>query len=110
MYAIPTAADRLGVTPGALRKALDRGETIANLTRACGLDPDEMTLAVIDAEVADVEALALISGFDDTEIALFVSELRAFIITFVWDGEAAANARFDAGTIEWVGERELAAA
>lgn len=95
MYAISTAAERLGVTPTALETALDRGETIATLTRACGLDPDEMTLSVINAEVADVEALAVIAGFDAAEVAQFVAEVRAYLITLVWDGEAAADARFD---------------
>lgn len=97
MYAISTAAANLGVTPSALETALSRGETIASLTRACGLDPDEMTRSVIEAEVADVEALAMIAGFDSAEITQFVKEMCEYLITLVWDGEAAADARFGLG-------------
>ena len=107
MYAMTTAAEHLGVTPKALSTALERGETIASLTRACGLDPDEMTLAVINAEVADIEALAMIAGFDASTTATFVAELREYLITYVWDGQAAADARFDGA---YWSRRELVAA
>jgi hypothetical protein len=95
MYAIPAAADILGVTPEALETALERGETIATLTRACGLDVEQMTEQVLDAEVPDVEALATIAGFDSDEVSQFSHELRSYLISFIHEGEQAANARFD---------------
>lgn len=94
MYAISTAADILGVTPTALEAALARGETIVSLTRACGLDPDEMTESVVDAEVADVAALAMIAGFDADAIAEFVAEMRAYLVSFVTHGEQVAEQFF----------------
>ncbi|WP_129664720.1 hypothetical protein [Phytoactinopolyspora endophytica] len=95
MYAIPTAAGILGVTPAALEAALQRGETIATLARACGLDLDTMTDSLVDAEVPDVEALATIAGFDSDDISEFTAEMRAYLVTFINDGEHVANAQFD---------------
>lgn len=99
MYAIPTAAGILGVTPRALEAALDRGETIASLTRACGLDPEEMAQSVVDAEVADVEVLATIAGFSAADVAVFVQEMRAYLVCFVYDGEDVADALFDGAAL-----------
>ncbi|NED94736.1 hypothetical protein G1H11_05370 [Phytoactinopolyspora alkaliphila] len=95
MYAIPAAAEVLGVTPTALEAALRRGETIASLTEGCGLDVDRMTEQVLDAEVPDIEALASIAGFDSDEIDQFAAELRNYLISFIHEGEQAANALFD---------------
>ncbi|AYY12589.1 hypothetical protein EF847_07595 [Actinobacteria bacterium YIM 96077] len=95
MYAISTAAEILGVTPSALEAALERGETIATLTEACGLDLDHMTESLVNAEVPDIEALAMIAGFDSDEIAQFGAEVRQYVTSFIHDGEQAANRRFD---------------
>jgi hypothetical protein len=95
MYAITAAADVLGVTPRALRKALQRGETIASLTQACGLDLDVMTAKIVDSEVPDVEALAKIAGFRDDDVSRFSTEMRDYLVSFIQHGEQAANALFD---------------
>ncbi|NEE03743.1 hypothetical protein [Phytoactinopolyspora halotolerans] len=95
MYAIPTAAEILGVTPAALEAALERGETIATLSRSCDVDVDTMTESLVDAEVPDVEALATIAGFTSDEIAQFAAELRAYLVEFVNEGQDAADNLFD---------------
>ncbi|WP_166345563.1 hypothetical protein [Phytoactinopolyspora limicola] len=95
MYAIPTAAEILGVTPAALEAALDRGETIATVTRACGLDVDHMTESLVNAEVPDIEALAMIAGFTTAEISQFAAEVRTYLTSFVEHGQQAADAWFD---------------
>lgn len=100
MYAIPTAAQILGVTPKALATALERGETIHSLAVACGQDPDRMTEAIIDAETADVVALASIAGFGPDAVAEFARELRAYLVAFVHDGEHAADRLFEARTLQ----------
>lgn len=100
MYAIPTAAHILGVTPAALEAALERGETIRSITIACGHDPERMTDAVIEAETADVVALAGIAGFGPDAIAEFVRELRAYLVTFVRDGERVADRLFETRTLQ----------
>lgn len=95
MYAMTTAAEILGVTPAALEAALARDETILSLTRACGLDPKRMTEAIVDAETADVEALATIAGFGADDVAGFVGEMRSYLVSFVTDGEHVADRLFD---------------
>jgi hypothetical protein len=100
MYAIPTAAHILGVTPAALEAALDRGETIRSLALACGLDPDLMTEAIIDAETADVIALASIAGFGPEDVAEFARELRSYLVAFVHDGERVADRLYEAATLQ----------
>lgn len=100
MYAIPTAAQFLGVTPTALEAALDRGETLRSLTIACGLDPDRMTEAVVDAETADVVALARIAGFGPDAVAEFTRELRAYLVAYVRDGEQAADRLFETRVLQ----------
>ncbi|WP_157987492.1 hypothetical protein [Jiangella endophytica] len=100
MYAIPTAAQILGVTPTALEAALERGETIRSLAIACGQDPDRMTEAVIDAETADVVALAGIAGFGPDAVAEFVRELRSYLVAFVRDGERVADQLYETRTLQ----------
>lgn len=100
MYAIPTAAHILGVTPTALEAALERGETIRSITIACGIDPERMTDAVVDAETADVVALARIAGFGPDAVAEFVRELRAYLVAFVRDGERVADRLFETRTLQ----------
>ncbi|WP_157574935.1 hypothetical protein [Jiangella muralis] len=100
MYAIPTAAHILGVTPAALAAALERGETIRSLTIACGHDPERMTQAVVDAETADVVALAGIAGFGPDAVAEFVGELRAYLVAFVRDGQRVADRLFETRTLQ----------
>ncbi|SEF15203.1 hypothetical protein [Jiangella alba] len=100
MYAIPTAAHLLGVTPAALEAALERGETIRSLTIACGQDPERMTDAVIDAETADVVALAGIAGFGPDAVAEFVRELRDYLVAFVRDGQRVADRLFETRTLQ----------
>lgn len=92
MDMVTAAADELGVTPRALRAALDRGETIGSFAGACGLDVAAVTAAIVDAEVSDIEALAPIAGFDDADITLFVAEMAAWLRAYVEDGEAAGDA------------------
>lgn len=99
MYAIPTAAHILGVTPAALEAALERGETIRTLALACGLDPDLMTEAIVDAETADVVALASIAGFGREDVAEFARELRAYLMTFVDEGERVADRLYETTTL-----------
>jgi hypothetical protein len=99
MYAIPTAAEILGVTPNALEAALDRGETIATVTRACGLDVEHMKESLIDAEVPDIEALAMIAGFDSEEISQFAAEVRSYLDSFVEHGEQVADTWFDSPAV-----------
>ena len=100
MYAIPTAALMLGVTPTALEAALERGETISGLALARGQDPDRMTEAIIDAETADVVALASIAGFGPDAVAEFTRELRAYLVAFVRDGERVADRLFEPRTLQ----------
>ncbi|TDD68499.1 hypothetical protein E1262_15880 [Jiangella aurantiaca] len=100
MYAIPTAAQILGVTPAALEAALEHGETIRSLTIACGHDPDLMTEAIVDAETADVVALADIAGFGPDAIAEFARELRAYLVAFVSDGQHVADRLFETRTLQ----------
>jgi hypothetical protein len=100
MYAIPTAAQMLGVTPTALEAALERGETIASLALACGLDPESMTETIIDAETADVVALASIAGFGPDAVAEFARELRTYLVAFVRDGERVADRLFEPRTLQ----------
>ncbi|WP_146605229.1 hypothetical protein [Jiangella anatolica] len=100
MYAIPTAADILGVTPAALETALARGETIRSLAIACGQDPERMTEAIIDAETADVVTLARIAGFGADAIAEFARELRAYLVAFVTDGAHVADRLFETRTLQ----------
>ncbi|WP_152690575.1 LLM class oxidoreductase [Jiangella alkaliphila] len=100
MYAIPTAAHILGVTPAALEAALERGETIRSLTIACGQDPDRITEAIVDAETGDVVALARIAGFEPDAIAEFTRELRAYLVAFVDDGERVADRLFETRTLQ----------
>ncbi|HEY9410703.1 MAG TPA: hypothetical protein VIP77_14080 [Jiangellaceae bacterium] len=85
------------MTTTALQAALDRGETIASLARSCGLDVRGVLEPVVDAEVADVEALAIIAGFGPDEVAEFAHELRTYLTSFVLDGEHVADARWSAG-------------
>ncbi|TDC56680.1 hypothetical protein E1212_01555 [Jiangella ureilytica] len=99
MYAIPTAAHILGVTPAALEAALQRGETIRTLALACGLDPDLMTEAIVDAETADVVALASIAGFGQDDVAEFTRELRAYLVAFVDEGEPVADRLYETATL-----------
>lgn len=96
MYAITTAAEILGVTADALERALDRGETIGTLTKACGLDVDAMTRAVVDAELADFTVLARIAGFDPAGQVEILRDIRDYVITFVNQGEYAAEHRLGA--------------
>ncbi|MBB5787081.1 hypothetical protein [Jiangella mangrovi] len=100
MYAIPTAAQILGVTPAALEAALERGETIRTLALACGLDPDLMTEAIVDAETADVIALASIAGFGPADVAEFARELRTYLVAFVHDGERVADRLYETSTLQ----------
>ena len=100
MYAIPTAAQILGVTPAALETALERGETIRTIAVACGHDPDRMTEAIIDAETADVVALASIAGFGPDAVAEFARELRAYLVAFVHDGERVADRLYETRTLQ----------
>lgn len=94
MYANETAAEILGVTPDALAHALGRGETIASITASCGLDVRAMTEAVVDAELADIEALAVIAGFAPDAVDDIVADMRAYVVAVITDGAAAAEARF----------------
>ncbi|WP_157741320.1 hypothetical protein [Jiangella sp. DSM 45060] len=100
MYAIPTAAHILGVTPAALETALERGETISSLAIACGQDPERMTEAIVEAETADVVALAGIAGFGRDAVAEFVRELRDYLVAFVRDGEQVADRLFETRTLQ----------
>lgn len=100
MYAIPTAAHILGVTPAALETALERGETISSLAIACGQDPERMTEAIVEAETADVVALAGIAGFGRDAVAEFVRELRDYLVAFVRDGERVADRLFETRTLQ----------
>lgn len=100
MYAIPTAAHILGVTPAALEAALERGETIRTLAVACGLDPDLMTEAIVDAETADVVTLATIAGFGREDVAEFARELRAYLVAFVDEGERVADRLYETTTLQ----------
>jgi len=102
MWALSTAAEKLGVTPVALQMALDRGETIASLAQACGVDVDEVTETVVEAELADIEALARIAGFGAADIALLGREMREYLVAVVNEGEHIAEALFDGRTLESV--------
>lgn len=102
MWALSTAAEKLGVTSAALQMALDRGETIASLAHAGGVDVDEVTESVVDAELADVEALARIAGFGAADIALLGRDMREYLVAVVNKGEHIAEALFDARTLESV--------
>lgn len=82
---------RLGVTPAALA---------ASLTIACGKDPVAMTEAIVDAETADVVALAGIAGLEPDATAEFTRELRAYPVAFVRDGEHAADGLFRTRTLQ----------
>lgn len=96
MDALAIAAEQLSVTTTALQGALDRGETIASLARSCGFDVRGVLEEVVDAEVADVEALAIIAGFGPDDVAEFAHELRTYLTSFVLDGEHVADARWAA--------------
>lgn len=84
-------ADQLGVTPRALQAALDRGETIASLARSCGLATDLLLEAIVDAEVSDIETLAVIAGFGPADVDEFVRETTVYLREFVEHGEAVAE-------------------
>jgi hypothetical protein len=92
MWAYRTAAELLGVTQTALHAALDRGETIASLVDACGLDVNRVTEAIVEAELADIDALARIAGFARADIVLFRHEMRDYLVALVTHGEHAAEA------------------
>ncbi|MGH8828349.1 MAG: hypothetical protein ACRDVZ_12310 [Jiangellaceae bacterium] len=91
MDALSIAAEQLGVTPRALQAALDRGETIASLAQACGLDADRVREAIVDAEVSDVEALGPIAGFSPADVGQFVREISAYLREFVERGQLVAD-------------------
>jgi hypothetical protein len=92
MWALPIAAEMLGVTPTAMQAALDRGETIASLAQECGLDVEQVVDAVVAAELADIEALARIAGFAEADVELFGLEVRGYLGTMVTNGERSAEA------------------
>jgi hypothetical protein len=92
MWVQSTAAQMLGVTATALQAALDRGETIASLAQECGVDVEQVVDTVVAAELADIEALARITGFTEADVELFGLEVRAYLGTLVTSGESAAEA------------------
>jgi hypothetical protein len=95
MYAMSTAAEILNTTTAALEAAMTSGVTIADLSRGRGLDVDAVVESVVDAEIGDIAALATIAGFDAGDVALFVAEVRAYLLAFVDHGPHAAETLFD---------------